>query len=149
LLKEDEYDITLVGLTANQIKQLPKGIKGIERTQSVNELAKLYATSDLFVNPTYCDTFPTVNIEALACGTPVITYNVGGSPEIIDEETGWVVNKGDVEAIVQCIKNVANESAEETEYRKSKCCERAVMYYNKEDRYQDYIELYKELLNEK
>lgn len=149
LLNEDEYDITLVGLTANQIKQLPKGIIGIERTQSVNELAKLYASSDIFVNPTYCDTFPTVNIESLACGTPVITYNVGGSPEIIDEETGWVVNKGDVEAIAQCIKNVANESAEETEKRKSKCRERAVRQYNKDDRFKDYIELYKELLNEK
>ena len=128
---------------------MPKGIIGIERTQSVNELAKLYASSDIFVNPTYCDTFPTVNIESLACGTTVITYNVGGSPEIIDEETGWVVNKGDVEAIAQCIKNVANECADETEYRKSKCRERTVRLYNKEDRYKDYIELYKELLNEK
>lgn len=149
LLNEGDFDITLVGLTANQIKQLPKGIIGIERTQSVNELAKLYATSDLFVNPTYCDTFPTVNIESLACGTPVITYNVGGSPEIIDEETGWVFKKGDVEAIAQCIKNVAKESAEETGNRKSKCRERAVRLYNKEDRYQDYIDLYRELLNEK
>ena len=148
LLNEDEYDITLVGLTANQIKQLPKGIIGIERTQSVNELAKLYASSDIFVNPTYCDTFPTVNIESLACGTPVITYNVGGSPEIIDDETGWAVNKGDVEAIAQWIKKVANESAEETENRRGKCRERAVRLYNKEDRYKDYITLYKELLHE-
>lgn len=149
LLNEDEYEITLVGLTANQVKQLPKGIRGIERTQSVNELAKLYATSDIFVNPTYCDTFPTVNIESLACGTPVITYNVGGSPEIIDEETGWVLNKGDVEAIAQCVRKMTNESPEEIENRRGKCRDRAVRLYNKEDRYKDYIGLYKELLNEK
>ena len=141
LLSEDEFDITLVGLTKAQVAELPKGIKGVERTQSVSELAELYANSDYFVNPTYCDTFPTVNIEALACGTPVITYNVGGSPEAVDEDTGWVVPKGDVEAIAAILKSGK-------EVQRIACRERAVKNYNKKDRYKDYITLYKELLNE-
>ena len=58
-----------------------------------------------FVNPTYEDNFPTTNIEALACGTPVITYDTGGSPEAVDKSTGFVVDKGDIAGIVRCDKS--------------------------------------------
>ena len=68
---------------------------GICRTENVQELAALYSLADVFVNPTYVDNFPTTNIEALACGTPVVTYNAGGSSEAIDENTGILVTKGD------------------------------------------------------
>jgi len=54
-------------------------------------LAELYATSDVFFNPTREDTYPTVNMEALACGTPVVTFDVGGSPEIVSPKTGIIV----------------------------------------------------------
>ena len=77
------YAIVLVGLSEKQIKSLPEGIVGIRRTESVNQLAELYSLADVFVNPTYVDNFPTTNIEALACGTPVVTYNTGGSPEAV------------------------------------------------------------------
>ena len=90
ILSDEDFEIIMVGLSANQMKKLPTGIRGIQRTQNVNELAKLYSDSDVFINPTYADTFPTVNLEALACGTPVITYRTGGSPETVDEKTGIV-----------------------------------------------------------
>ena len=92
----DDYAIVLVGLTKKQISTLPAGILGITRTESAMELAGIYTTADVFVNPTYEDTFPTVNLEALACGTPVITYNTGGSPECVDDTCGFIVDKGDV-----------------------------------------------------
>ena len=91
------YQIILIGLTKKQIAQLPKNIIGIERTESIEELAEYYSLAKVFVNPTYQDNFPTTNIEALACGTPVVTYNTGGSPEAIDKETGIVVEKGNVD----------------------------------------------------
>ena len=146
LLNEDDYDITLVGLTKSQIARLPNGIFGVERTQSISQLAELYANSDFFVNPTYCDTFPTVNIEALACGTPVLTYKVGGSPETIDRFTGWVFEKGDVLAIAKTLNDISHESIEDTEERRNRCRIRAVEKYDKDDRYNDYMTLYKELL---
>lgn len=90
----DEYAIVLVGLNDKQIAALPEGVLGIKRTESVDQLAELYSLADVFVNPTYVDNFPTTNIEALACGTPVVTYRTGGSPEVIDEKTGMVVNQG-------------------------------------------------------
>ena len=142
LLPMDEYEITLVGLSQKQISQLPEGIKGISRTNSINELAQLYSTANVFVNPTYADSFPTVNMEALACGTPVITYLTGGSPEIIDEKTGVVVRQGDIDAIKDIVKKMKKNPLSSDE-----CRIRAVELYDKNKRFMDYIDLYESLIN--
>lgn len=89
----DDYRIVLVGLSKKQVKALPVNIIGFERTKDVNELAELYSAADVFVNPTLEDTFPTTNLEAQSCGTPVITFKTGGSPEAISGLTGIVVEK--------------------------------------------------------
>lgn len=142
-LLSEEYEIIIVGLSANQVKQLPKGIIGIQRTQNIQELVQLYSKSDVFINPTYADTFPTVNLEALACGTPVITYKTGGSPEAIDEKTGIVVEQGDVRALVNAIKQVR-----EKPLLSENCRLRAEQLFNKDKCFEKYIELYNNLLNE-
>lgn len=56
----------------------------IPRTNSTQELATIYTVADLFVNPTYEDNYPTVNLESRACGTHVIAYDVGGTKETLD-----------------------------------------------------------------
>lgn len=142
MLSKDEYDITLIGLSQTQINQLPEGIKGVPRTNSVNELAQLYSVSDVFVNPTYADSFPTVNMEALACGTPVITYRTGGSPDMIDEKTGVVVGQGDVFAIKDVVKCMRKNPLSSLDCRK-----RAERLYDANERFKDYINLYEELTN--
>lgn len=80
---DDDYRIVLVGLSQKQINNLPSNIIGINRTQNIKELAEIYTAADVFLNPTYEDNYPTVNLEAQACGTPVITYFTGGSPESV------------------------------------------------------------------
>lgn len=97
---DNRFAIVLVGLTKLQIDKLPSNIVGIERTQSLKELANIYSSADLFLNLTYCDNFPTVNLEALSCGTPVITYNTGGSAECLKERNGRSFKKGDLESII-------------------------------------------------
>ena len=77
--------IILIGLSKKQLKNLPSNVMGVERTESAQELADYYSMADVFVNATLEDNFPTTNLEALSCGTPVITYETGGSPESIDE----------------------------------------------------------------
>ena len=139
----EDYSIILIGLNKKQMEQLPQNIIGIERTESQMQLAEYYSMADVFVNPTYNDSFPTVNIEALACGTPIITYKTGGSPEIINNNTGIVVDKGDVNAILSAIKDIKSNSRES--YSKA-CRERAITLYNKDDRFQEYIDLYNSLL---
>lgn len=140
-LLSDEYKIILVGLNKKQIESLPANIIGIERTESVHELSELYSIADVFVNPTYSDNFPTTNIEALACGTPVITYETGGSPEAIDEKTGILVEQGNINQLKEAIELVAKDKNKYTE----NCRERAVNLYNKQDRFNDYIKLFNSL----
>lgn len=135
------YDIVLIGLSKKQIQELPEGIKGLSRTSSTDDLVKYYSEAFVFVNPTYADSFPTVNIEALACGTPVITYNTGGSPEIIDSKTGIVVKQGDVKALAEAVKQMHTVPLSSADCRK-----RAEMYFNKNDRFTEYVDLYEQLI---
>lgn len=140
-LLDDQYEIILVGLTEKQIKNMPNGIVGITRTSSIEELARLYSSANVFINPTYSDNFPTVNIEALSCGTPVITYKTGGSPEAIDANTGVVVEQGDVIAMADAIKQMKlNPLSSEA------CRKRAVEYFDKNKCFDKYIDLYEKLL---
>jgi len=137
-----DYEITIVGLNKKQLSAIPEGIKGIERTQNVQELVELYSSSDLLINTTYADTFPTINIEALACGTPVVTYRTGGSPEILDDRTGVVVEQGNVEAMAQAIKWLRQKPLNAED-----CRTRAESNFEKFERFQDYIKLYEQILN--
>lgn len=143
-LLNSDYQIVLVGLTKKQIELLPKNILGIERTESVDALADIYSTSDVFINPTYEDNFPTTNLESLACGTPVITYKTGGSPEAIDVSTGIVVEQGNIQGLVDAI-NVIKDNGKQ--YYSEACVKRAHRLYKKEDRYKEYIQLYNELIS--
>lgn len=78
---DDDYQIVLIGLNKKQIKKLPNNVIGIDRTENVQELVKWYSAANVFFNPTLEDNYPTVNLEAIACGTPVITFDTGGSSE--------------------------------------------------------------------
>ena len=137
--KDDEV-IVLVGLSQEQQNKLPKNIIGISRTNSAKELAEIYTSADVFVNPTLEDNFPTTNLEALACGTPVITFDTGGSPEAVDNQTGIVVEKGNLENLLVAIDNVKNKGKEK--YKKV-CTDRAKELYDKENKFLEYIQLYK------
>lgn len=137
-----DYQIILVGLNDKQIANLPSNIIVIKRTENVRQLAELYSLADVFVNPTYVDNFPTTNIEALACGTPVVTYRTGGSPEAIDEKIGMVVNQGEMNLLLHAVEYVAKNKPS---YTKA-CRERAVRLFNKQDRFEDYVNLFNSLI---
>jgi len=133
------YTIILVGLNRKQIAGLPENIVGIPRTESIGELAALYTGASVFVNPTFLDNFPTTNIEALACGTPVITYNTGGSAEAIDEQTGRVVEKGDIGGLVKAIEDLMQKNPQAIQHV---CRQRAEKHFDKNECYRDYLRLY-------
>lgn len=137
-LHHDE-SIVLIGLNEKQRKLLPTNIIGVSRTENVRQLATYYSMADVFINPTYVDNFPTTNIEALACGTPVITYNTGGSPEALTDETGRIVEKAHVEDILEQARNMSGRNYTDV------CRERAVSYFDSKQRFNDYINLFKEL----
>lgn len=128
--------IVLVGLDDNQLATLPESIMGIKRTNSIEELAEIYSAADVFVNPTYEDNYPTTNLEAISCGTPVVTYVTGGSPESVFEGNGFSVPQGDVEGIYDAIKKVDG------------CKTPTKDFFDASKRYKEYVDLYKEILGE-
>lgn len=136
-LDKEKYQVFLVGTDNHVDKLLPKGIISIHRTANQTELAKIYTAADVFVNPTREENYPTVNMEALACGTPVLTFKTGGSPEIIDNTCGTVVLKDDIDAMYQEIIRIC----ETKPYSKDDCLKKAESF-DKNEKFRDYIKLY-------
>ncbi len=137
----NDYTVMLVGTDKAVDEKLPKSIVSINRTQDQKELSELYSAADIFVNPTMEDTFPTVNMEALACGTPIAAYATGGSPEIPDENCGITVSKGDVSALEKAIKKIC----EEKPFSADNCLKRAENF-DKNLFARKYMELYRSIL---
>ncbi len=143
LLPKDRYQIVMIGLTQNQQNRIPKGVIGLQRTENVEALARWYSAADVFVNPTYEDTYPTTNLESISCGTPVVTYKTGGSPESLTTNTGCVVEKGDIAGVAQAIEELCSEDRNEICER---CREYAVAHFDKKDCFDNYLELYERIL---
>lgn len=134
---DDRFQIVLVGTDEVIDKQLPDNIISIHKTNNQKKLAEVYTAADLFVNPTREENYPTVNMEAIACGTPVVTFNTGGSPEIITEKTGIIVDDSTADKLCEIIIN-------EYEHRNldsQKCLEKA-LEFDKIFWFKKYIQLF-------
>lgn len=141
---DDTYHIVLIGLSKKQQSKIQskygKHITAITRTSNQEELVSWYQRAYVYVNPTLEDNFPTTNLEALACGTPVITFHTGGSPESITDKCGIVVEKGNIEKLKEAILSLDNK----TETTSSSCREQAVKF-DRNVRFQEYMEVYEQL----
>ena len=136
------YQVVLVGVDQKTRQLLPSSIIAIEQTENQEKLAELYSVATAFVNPTREDNFPTVNIEALACGTPVITFNTGGSPECIDETCGYVVGKDDISGLIKKIEGVCMNSP----FSEMKC-ENKAKQFERWKMCKEYVGIYSELFD--
>lgn len=112
----------------------------LERTESVQQLCDLYSSADLLLNLTYDDTFPTVNLEAQACGCPVLTYRTGGSPESITEQTGIIVDRGNLNRVISLVKSMDSGANEE----ERKACRRNALRFDHQNMLNSYRNLYEE-----
>ena len=139
-LDGEKYQIVLVGTNDTLDRTLPDNIISIHRTNCQEELAELYSAADLFINPTREDNFPTVNIESLACGTPVLTFRTGGSPEILDETCGSSVDCDDIDSLEREIIRICTDRP----YAKEACIQRADCF-DKNVKFREYSDLYREI----
>ncbi len=112
---DERFKIVLVGTNENVDKELPKNIISIHRTQNQIELAEIYTAADVFVNPTREENFPTTHLEALACGTPVVAFNIGGCYEMLDETCGCIVEKNKVDALEKAIIKICTQKMYESQ----------------------------------
>ncbi|MEG2219295.1 MAG: glycosyltransferase, partial [Muribaculaceae bacterium] len=128
-----------------QIKMLPKNIIGIQRTENVQELAEWYCVADIVLNLSYEETFGLTTVEGMSCGTPGIVYNATASPELVTPSTGIIVKSGDIDGVFAAVKIITSNGKA---YYSKACRDRAIEYFNKNDRFQDYINLYKNKLHD-
>jgi len=97
-----EYKIVMVGLSKHQLKKIPKNIIGFGKIDNIDMLVDLYNSADVFLNPTYEDTYPTTNLEAIECGTPIIGFNSGGTAETI-KKYGIITKNKNVDSIIEAL----------------------------------------------
>lgn len=142
----DNCKIHLIGVNKKQIKELSKefGDKMIltPHTNGQAELAKAYQEATVFVNATLEDNFPTTNLEAMACGTPVITYQTGGSGESVSDKSGIVVYRASYDGLLQAVKEVLDGMKTFSQEE----CRKQALNYDKHNRYREYLELYQKIL---
>ena len=131
--------LVLVGLGKEQIQTLSSNVIGIPKTDSQTELAAIYSSAELYLNLTYEDNYPTTNLEAMACGTPVLTYRTGGSVEAVSEKTGWIVEQGDLASVVEIINKL---SCSGKGCMQPECIDRAAKDFDMHKQYKEYLKLF-------
>lgn len=144
LIDTEREVIVLVGIDSATTRRLPPGIIPINRTDNIAQLARLYSAAQAFINPTWQDNYPTVNLESIACGTPVITYRTGGSVEAITPRTGIVVEQGSVNGLLSAIHTIYHRDRHTL---RTDCRRHAEANFDKQRCYAQYLTLYQNLLS--
>ncbi|MCR5703798.1 MAG: glycosyltransferase [Eubacterium sp.] len=139
----EDYKVVVVGVRDNEDIELSEKILALPPTSNPTQLAEIYTAADVFVNPTLEDNFPTTNIEALSCGTPVVTFKTGGSVEVVTENTGRVVDQEDVEGLKNAIYEMTCSGKDYKEF-----CLKKSEDYDKEHKFEEYVELYERLIKD-
>lgn len=132
--------LVLIGCNEEQVRQIKKQsefVMPLGYIQNREELAKHYCLADVFVNLTHADTLPTVNMESICCGTPVVTYDSCGSPELVLEGCGTIVPEYDVDALIPAIQSSIGKPAN---------VELAKLSFDKTENYKAYLSVYKKLI---
>ena len=136
---DESYKVVLVGLSEEQVSAMPENVIALTRTKNVEELAEIYSAADVYVNPSIEETMGLTTAEALACGTPVITYNKTAVPEVCDKTCGIVIEPG-VDNIITALEKVR--------FSADDCINRA-KHFEKMQQYLKYIEVYKNIAKQK
>ena len=139
-LLSDEYRILLVGLTDWQREWLPQNIIGIGRTETLRELCALYTAADLYISLSHEETMGMTLLEAMACGTQVLCYNVTALPESVTDQVGWAAPMGDMAAVAEAVKRLCDAP------KAAAACRRHAETYDKDKRYLAYVRLYEGIL---
>lgn len=134
------YQVVLIGLTERQLPHIPPNVLGLLRTADRTELAQWYTAADVFVNPTYEETFGLTTVEAQACGTPAVVYATDGCPETLLTEDSVLVAQGDREALARAVREVAQRGVRVDDH--------AADRLDKERAYEKYIRLYERVCSD-
>lgn len=133
----EEYKVVLVGMTEEQAaKTSPKALV-LPRTNNIAELAEIYTASDVFLNLSRQETMGLTTVEAMACGTPVVTSNLTAVPEVVSDESGIVLTELSVDAVIEGVNTVLSSDFPFTRNRAE--------LYEKNKQYMAYLDVYADI----
>ncbi len=141
-LLPNDFVIVLVGSKGNVDVSLPSNIISLPKTNSQSELAAYYTMADVILNLSYAETFGLTTVEGMACGTPGIVYKSTASPELVSEDTGFIVEPGNVQGVLNSTIEIIKKGKD---YYRNKCRKRVIDCFD-EKQYIKYVELYESLL---
>jgi len=130
----------------SDVENLPVRVYPMAFLKNEKALVEIYQAADLFILPSLEDNLPNLVIESLACGTPVVAFNIGGMPEILDhKETGYLGKPKNVDDIIEGINWIRLHP--DLDELKAKCRKKILDRYSPEIVLEKYLTLYKDLLN--
>ena len=135
----ENFKVVIVGMKKEQAEKMPENILVIPRTTNITELAEIYTAADVFLNPSRFETMGLTTVEAMACGTPVVTSNCTAVPEVVTESSGIVCDNLEIETIKNAILKVLSSDYPNTRQDAQR--------YEKFAQYEKYLELYQSVLN--
>lgn len=141
-----QYKFLLVGKIPYQYYPLSNNIISIGVLSDLKQLSDCYALADVFFNPSQRETFGKVTLEAQACGTPVVTYNLTANPELVPVNCGYIVNNHDLNAVKLALDEICQKGKES--YLDS-CRNFVATNFNSISLMNSYLKLYEEMLNNK
>lgn len=141
----DEFVIVIVGIKKEQQINMPENIICLQRTDSQEELAKIYSSALVFFNASIEETFGLTTVEAMACGTPVITYKSTACSDVVSKKTGFALVPNDIDGVINAIKTITKNGKEFY----SKACREHAEEYDSQKIYEQYINLYYRKMEEK
>jgi GT2 family glycosyltransferase/glycosyltransferase involved in cell wall biosynthesis/Flp pilus assembly protein TadD/predicted SAM-dependent methyltransferase len=134
----------------------PEGVKfssrypvyNLGRIADENQLAMAYSAADVFVIPSLEDNLPNTVLEAMACGVPVVGFNIGGVPDMVDhKKTGFLVRPRDIAGLIEGIDWVISSSDSGTDFSEQ-CRKKVEKGYALEVQAKAYCELYSGILQD-
>ena len=142
--QDENTKIVIVGCKEEQTKYSERfnNVIPLGYITDRNRLSDIYASADVFVNLTRADTLPTVNMESICCGTPVITFDCCGSPELVDKACGFVVEEGNINQLLACIEKIKSEPLCFDVQKQQK-------RFDKNECYKKYLDIYKSVSEKK
>lgn len=143
IIDHRKYQIVLVGLNKKQLRNLPKTILGISRTENQEELAVLYSQADCYLNCSILETMGMTTVEAMACGTPVVVYDKTAIPEAVAGNCGIILKNRKINELYHAVETVCKRKKKVS----NDCRARVVDNYEKNFQFSKYIDLYHKLIN--
>lgn len=141
-----DMSFVLVGRIPENLQYHSNNVINIPPVSSETELAAIYSAADVFVHLSARETFGLVSAEAMACGTPVIAYNVTATPELVADGCGYTVDPHDIDAVVNALKAIKQKGKVSFSNR---CIANVQEHFQQEKQLQAYVDLYTQIIRQR